>query len=116
MRQTPLPHPLSPSRRRRVKAEVVCRATKGPKKNRVYMEGRSIFSEIFSPDASSLNQRLKPQTGSARFPYGLLQHAIGNGECIILALDMRGNYSNTYVPRSELNREIQKLAAVTYTS
>lgn len=60
-----------------------------------------------------MNQRLKPQTESARLPDGLLQHAIGDAACIVHALDTRGNDSNTSVPRSELDREIQKLAAVT---
>lgn len=77
------------------------------------MEGRSTFSEIFGPDASSLNQRLKPQTESPRLPDGLLQHAIGDAACIVHALDTRCNDNNTSVPRSELDREIQKFVEVT---
>lgn len=92
---------------------MVCQATKGPKKNRLFMEGRSTFSEIFGLDASFLNQRLKPQTESARLPDGLLQHAIGDAACIVHSLDARGNDNNISVPRSELDCEIQKLAAVT---
>ncbi|KAK1355148.1 hypothetical protein POM88_048404 [Heracleum sosnowskyi] len=111
--ESPISPPLSPGKRRRVEAEVVCRATKGPKKNRVFMEGRSTFSEILGPDAASLSQHLKPQKESARLPDMLLQHAIGDAACIVHALDARDNGSNTSVPRSELDQEIQQLAAIT---
>ncbi|KAK1359708.1 hypothetical protein POM88_044182 [Heracleum sosnowskyi] len=77
------------------------------------MEGHSTFSEILGPDAASLSQRLKPQKKSAPLPDMLLQHAIGDAACIVHALDVRDNGSNTYVPRSELDQEIQQLAAIT---
>lgn len=77
------------------------------------MEGRSTFSEILDPDASSLSQHLKPQKESSPLLDKLLQNAIDDVARIFHVLDARNNGSNTYVPRLELDQEIQQLTTIT---
>ncbi|KAK1396955.1 hypothetical protein POM88_006818 [Heracleum sosnowskyi] len=80
---------------------------------------QSLLAEVAEGEAGNEGesplcpQHLKPQKESARLPDMLLQHAIGDAACIVHALDARDNGSNTSVPRSELDEEIQQLAAIT---
>ncbi|KAK1368394.1 hypothetical protein POM88_034486 [Heracleum sosnowskyi] len=102
--------PLSPTKRRRLEADIVFKASKelgttAHLKNRILMEGREKLIDIYGTDVPSTGRIMTSRSESARLSDELLQQAIGNAAVIAHAKE-----NLSYVPRSELDVDIQHLA------
>lgn len=102
--------PLSPTKRRRLEADIASQASKelgttAHLKNRVFMEGREKLIDIYGTDVPSTTRIMASCTSTARLSDDLLQQAIGHAAVIAHSKD---NVSS--VPRSELHADVQHLA------